>query len=185
MTQVTFDGVTAAIRSATATTLKTTVPAGAGTGAIKVTNSGGSSASPTAFGVKLGITISSAYVQPGGTLLVSGSGFSHGRAVELYLDTTLVRLVGADTKGAFVNAQLPVAKSTDAWGHWISAVDRATASVAQQPVTVFTNWPQFRGGPAHHGRNPLETTLSTGNVGDVDEAWRSETTSGFFLRRRW
>lgn len=177
-TAVKVNGTIGQIRSNTAVEIKAIVPAGASTGLISVTTSGGTANSSTNFVVTFGIVTSTATAQPGATLKVHGSGFTPSRAVEIYLDGKLRRLVGASATGTFVNVNLKIPKKTETGEHWVSAVDRATSRIAQRLLTVGTNWPQFRGGPLHRGRNSLENIISPANVGNLEEAWSSVATAG-------
>ena len=178
-TSVRFGGTAGAIVSNTGTSIRARVPAGASTGRIRVKTPGGSTATSASFTVGLGILLGDSHVPPGGTVLVSGSGYTPQGVVDLYLDARHLAVVIAGPRGAIVDAGLKVPVDSLPGGHWVSAVDRATSAGAQKAVTVFTDWPMFRAGPRHRGRNDLETILSPRNVTGLVRAWRSEAAGDY------
>ena len=135
-TSVTFNGKAATISSNTATTITVKVPAGASTGKIKVATPAGTATSATPFKVSLGILVSPASATPNGALKVAGSGFTHGKKVDLKFDTTRRTTITADAKGTFMNAVVLVPATAAVGRHTVTALDRAAAKSVKRPVSV-------------------------------------------------
>jgi hypothetical protein len=114
---------------------------------------------------------------PGTKVKVAGSGFGANALVDVYLDTTDIRLVVTSTTGTF-NTTITIPKATTPDDYWITAVRRSTAPVAaQKPFTVRTNWSQFRGEARHRGINPYENVLNKDNVGGLEPDQNNQRTN--------
>jgi hypothetical protein len=113
-TAVKFNGVAAAFSVTSATEIETTVPAGATTGPISVTNSAGTATSDSAFTVRVTLTVTqtgirggTVYSTPDGINCSSGSSdacsanFNMGRVVRLTPEADLLSIFtgwsGCDT----------------------------------------------------------------------------------------
>jgi hypothetical protein len=176
-TSVRFNGKAATIAANTATSLRAKVPAGAGTGRIRVTTPGGTATSAASFRVTLGILVAPASASSGASLEVSGAGFTRRGRVDLKFDTTRLRTITADAKGTFSKVALVVPTAAHAGAHTIAALDRTTSKSTTRPVTVSRDWPQFRHDPAPSGYASAETTISAANVDDLAVAWTGDTGS--------
>jgi outer membrane protein assembly factor BamB len=177
-TKLRFNGRSAIIKSATATTVKGNVPAGASTGKISVTTSGGTATSGASFTVTRGIQLSRHVAPPTATIQVSGSGYVANGVVDLYFDTAHRGHVIADTRGTFLNASLTVPRSAAPGTHWISAIEHATSIGAKKPITVRTDWPQFHRTADKAGNNDLENVLSPSTASGLALAWTGATDGG-------
>ena len=112
---------------------------------------------------------------------VSGTGFGASEVVDVYFETTDMRLATTNASGAFTTSiRVP---STAAPGtNWVTAEGRASHLAAQAPFTVNTNWLSFRDGPTHSGVNPYENVLSPSTVGGLNQQWSTATGNGIFTR---
>jgi len=117
------------------------------------------------------LTLAPGRVEPGGSLVASGSGWYPHEAVDVYLDTTEVALAGSDQFGS-IQTKLKVPASIAPDVHWVTAVGRLSGYTVQNSVLVVSDWPMFRFGAAHAGANPFENTLSTGNASSLRLLWR-------------
>jgi outer membrane protein assembly factor BamB len=106
---------------------------------------------------------------------VAGAGFAPFEAVDMYFDTTDEALVIASPAGTFSGIAIGVPVSAVPGTHYLSTVGRHSATGAQAPFTVNTNWAQFRYSVRHKGSNPYENVLNPGNVSGIDQDWSFTT----------
>jgi len=106
---------------------------------------------------------------------VRGTGFAANEAVDLYLDTTDLALATTGPHGSFSGIHLTVPASALPGEHWITGVGRSSGLAAQTPFLVRTDWPQFLGGPEHHGYNSTENVLNASNVAGLQLLWKAST----------
>jgi outer membrane protein assembly factor BamB len=113
---------------------------------------------------------------PSQSTRISGSGFAANEAVDVYFDTSYVRLNATDESGSFSTAfEIPVSALPGT--HWITAVGRRSGKAAQKSFTVRTNWSQFRKEVRHKGFNQTENVINADNVANLDLAWTAPTGS--------
>jgi outer membrane protein assembly factor BamB len=84
-------------------------------------------------------------------------------------------LATAGTSGAFTSIPLAIPASAAPGRHWITGVGRRSGLAAQTTFKVQTDWPQFLGGPEHHGFNTTENLLSVSTVGSLQLLWSAST----------
>jgi outer membrane protein assembly factor BamB len=107
---------------------------------------------------------------------VSGSEFAAGEAVDVYFDTSYVRLNATDESGSF-SAAFEIPTSALPGTHWVTAVGRRSGKAAQKRFIVRTNWSQFRREVRHKGFNQTENVINADNAADLDLAWTAPTGS--------
>ena len=169
-TAVAFAGTAAAFTVVSATMIKATVPATAGSGPISVTTPGGSVASSASFTVNPGVGLSKASAHPLVALAVTGSGFAAFEAIDVYFDTTDVVLASTGASGAFsTTLQVPVGASPGT--HWVTAVGRHSGLSAQHAFTVSTDWTMQGYGARRVSFNGYENVLSPATVAGLNQAW--------------
>ena len=170
---VTFNGVAAdAVTVVSSTRIVAALPLTGSTGKITVTTSGGTAVTANPFTVVPGILPSSTYGPPGSLLALYFSGFGAYEVVDIYFDTGDIELASASGTGTG-NLIFNLPANAPAGSHWLTGVGRHTGLSAQFPYTVRADWSQFGFGPTHLSDNPYENTLSTSNVANLQEAWRS------------
>lgn len=109
---------------------------------------------------------------PTTSLAASASGFAANTLVDFYFDMSNVCLAIANGNGN-ASCIFNVPKEAQPQTHWISAVQRNTATGAQKPFTVRTDWGQLHGMDSRHtGFNPYENTIGVANVANLDLLWR-------------
>jgi outer membrane protein assembly factor BamB len=181
---VKFGGVAAtAVTVNSSTKITATVPTAAPTGKISVTTSGGTATSSGTFTVVPGIYLSATSGPPTTVVTVKFSGFSPYEAADVYVDntdTTLVTTDGNGTSGA-AGTTVTIPASASPGTHWISVVGRHSGYAVQKSFLVRTNWATVDDNAGRTGVNKYENTLSSSNVGQLDEAWRSASTGSSTL----
>lgn len=120
------------------------------------------------------VKVSPGFGPPTTTVKVTGTGFSAGRMVDVFLDTTDMALKVTSATGTFT-ANIKVPASMEPGVHWVSAVVRNQSTGTQCSFRVRTNWSQFRFGTGRRGSNPYENVLSIFNVGGLNQAWMAPT----------
>ena len=135
-------------------------------------------ASTTLAGAAATVSISPSYGPPTTTTKVTLAGFTAGKVVDVYFDTTAKCLVIPDATGAgSCSFKVPTAALPTT--HWISAVVRATASGVQKSFLVRTDWPNAHGyNERQDGFARYENVLNKTNVGLLDVAWATGTAIG-------
>jgi outer membrane protein assembly factor BamB len=174
ITAVAFNGTGATFTVTSSSEIHATVPAGATTGPISVTNASGTALSASNFTVTP--TPPSTGLSPGtgpptSKLTVSGANFGPNEAVDVYFDITDQALASTDGTGSFGGISIQVASSAVPGTHWVTAVGRHSGLSAQAPFTVQTDWAQFRNTANHRGRNATENVLGPSNVAGIDLDW--------------
>jgi outer membrane protein assembly factor BamB len=122
------------------------------------------------------ITLSPQTGAPSRSVDISGNGFAANEAVDVYFDTSYVRLNATNDSGHF-SSVIKVPASAIPGGHWVTAVGRRSGLAAQKRFNVRTNWAQFRDGIRHQGFNRTENVIDSGNAADLDLAWTAATGS--------
>jgi len=115
-------------------------------------------------------------VHPSQALTASGTGFTAGEAIDVYIDTVDTALVVSNSDGTFSRAVTIPASATPG-AHSITAIGRRVGDAAQAALTVTTPWAEAGFGAANRGWNPYENTISASNVGTLGLAWTAATTS--------
>jgi outer membrane protein assembly factor BamB len=177
-TEVAFNAVPSTYSVDSAIKITATVPVGATTGPISVTTPTGMAISNSNFTVVPGaptVGLSKTSGPPSSDVKVNGTNFGAREGVDVFFDETDLALVGTDGSGSFSGARIKVPSTAEPGTHWISAEGRRSGSFAQTSFTVQTDWPQFRNGPKHTGRNTTENVLNPGNVGGMDLDWSYQT----------
>jgi len=123
-----------------------------------------------------GIVLTPTFGPPSTTVTVTGTYFLHDEWVDIFFDKIDVRLVHADSVGAFT-ATFVVPADTTPGTHWVTAIGQISALNAQASFVVCTDWPQFHYGPRHSGYNGFENVINPGNVGSLGQAWTGATTA--------
>lgn len=157
---VQFNGITAAVVTATATSIITTVPAGATTGSVTVTNANGTATSPQAFAVlvpPIVLTVAPARVPQGATSQVVIGGFNlntatsvtftqpgltaallPGTAQSLPIAVTVAAGVPPGTYTFAVNSPLG---STSSGSVTMTVAPPVSSAVVSKPISVFKPFP--------------------------------------------
>ena len=117
------------------------------------------------------ITLSKRTGPPTSRILVSGRGFAANVGVDIYFDTEDKALVVTNNKGGFNKTAIRVPLEASPGKHWITALERNNDKGAQEPFSVFTDWPQFGFDASLSGFNPYENVLNKNNVAGLDVAW--------------
>jgi outer membrane protein assembly factor BamB len=115
------------------------------------------------------------HAPPTDKVTVDGTGFAADEAVDIYFDTTDLALAATGSGGAFTGIRLTIPASATPGAHWISGVGRRSGLAAQTSFLVRTDWPQFLGGPEHHGYNATENVLNASNVSGLQLLWKAST----------
>ena len=118
----------------------------------------------------LGLRLSAPVAGPGAGLLVSGTGFSNAERVDLYVGTTHVGAVTADSSGAFTGARFTVPATTASSDVPVVANGRYSRFTTSATLTVRSSWAQAGFDATHAGFNSTETGLNSENVGSIDSA---------------
>jgi hypothetical protein len=108
--------------------------------------------------------------QPGAAVTVSGTGFDHNAAVDIFFGTADVALATSNASGA-VSFEMPIPTTAQPGSSWITLDERRTHAAAQASFGVYTDWAQGGFGPSWRGYNPFENTIDTGNVAELSEIW--------------
>ncbi|AME28675.1 hypothetical protein AXG89_33345 (plasmid) [Burkholderia sp. PAMC 26561] len=146
---VQFNGTSATVTSASATSLQATVPPGASSGTVSVTNSHGTAVAPTAFNVVAAGTIptitkfSPAAAAVGGAVTITGTGFNPsmaGDTVSFGNITTNINSATASSIVANVPTQSSSGKITVATsgGTAVSSTDFYAVPNAFTPANITT-----------------------------------------------
>ncbi len=110
--QVQFNGTTATVVSGTATAIIVTVPTGATSGSVTVTNANGTAASPQAFTVLVPpiiVNVLPTHLPQGTTMQVTIGGFNLGNAASVtFTQAGLSATVGAGSTDQNLNAAMTV-----------------------------------------------------------------------------
>lgn len=175
VTGVEFDGVEAVFMVPSSTSIETSVPVGAFSGPISVTASGVTAASENDFVVLGVLALSPSSGPPTARIEASGSGFKPGETVRLSFGATSVGQAVADANGAFSGTDLRVPVSATPGSHRVSSLGAESGVRAKASFLVRTDWPQYRGGPAHMGLNPYENVLSVANARRLGRVWSFAT----------
>jgi len=121
------------------------------------------------------VTVSPKSGPPADKVAVSGTGFAADEAVDIYFDTTDLALAATSPGGSFSGIHLTIPASAQPGEHWITGVGRSSGLAAQTPFLVRRDWPQFLGGPEHHGYNSTENVLNASNVAGLQLLWKAST----------
>jgi outer membrane protein assembly factor BamB len=121
------------------------------------------------------VTVGPKVGPPTEKVAASGTGFASNEAVDLYFDTADLALATTGPGGSFSGIHLTVPASALPGEHWITGVGRSSGLAAQTPFLVRTDWPQFLGGPKHHGYNSTENVLNASNVAGLQLLWKAST----------
>lgn len=173
-TAVKLNGSPAEFTRGSNTSLTFTVPAGATSGPITVTTAGGTASSPTSFTVtapRPTLTLNRRVGPPTTKVTVTGSHFAPFEAVDIYADTTDVKLVSTDGAGGFSATGVVVPASTPPGTLWFTAIGRKSGFAAQVSFVVRTDWRMYRAGPLGRGVNAYENVLGAATIGDVERDW--------------
>jgi outer membrane protein assembly factor BamB len=114
---------------------------------------------------------------PGVRIMVFGSGFGAGEAVDLALDGALFRTVLAAGNGSF-SVGITIPRSSLPGFHILVATGRESGLQAEADILVRTDWPQFGFDAEHRGSNRFENVLNPLNVPGLQLAWRASTGNG-------
>jgi len=122
------------------------------------------------------------YPGPGDTIAVSGGGWPAQHTLNISYDgtqlaTAVVRLqegIVGPPIGAF-QAPLTIPTATTTGSHVIQVTDPDTGLTQQTTIVVKAEWRQFGFTAAGARYNPYETTIGTGNVGQLSLAWSNNT----------
>lgn len=117
------------------------------------------------------VTLSNAVGPPTSLVGVAATGFGANAAVDVYFDTAHLCVALANGAGA-ANCTIKVPSNAQPQAHFISAIQRNSGTGAQKAFTVRTDFTQFHGrNGAHTGVNPLENTITTSTVDDLEILW--------------
>ena len=108
---------------------------------------------------------------PNQPVTVSGSGFGHSEAIDIYVDTVDSLLLVSTATGTF-SGSVTIPASAQPGKHYVTAVGRQSGDAGQTGYTVTTPWTEQGYGAAHLGWNPYENTLDTSNVGSLGTLWQ-------------
>src|SRR6185437_2617104 len=139
-------------------------------GPVTVINTDGQTTTTGSFTVTLGIVASNPTPAPGSALAINGTAFGASEPIDIYFDTTDIRLAITNSSGD-TSISVTVPLSATPGTHYFTVVGRRTSLAAQASVTVRTNWGQFQNGPLHQSVNPLENVLSAANVAGLQQDW--------------
>jgi hypothetical protein len=178
-TAVKFNGVTAPFSVVSATSLHASVPTLTGTGPISVTTSSGTGTSTSSFTVLPGIVLSRTAGPPTSALTISGGGFAHEEAVDIYEGATDVVVASTSPTGTFAGVPVSVPSSTPPGSLWFSVVGRRSGLAAQTSFAVRTDWLDLGDAAAGTHFNPFENVLNTGNARRLDVQWTTTHGEGF------
>lgn len=106
---------------------------------------------------------------------VSGTGFGATETVDLAFGGVDVAAVDTDANGALTGVRIRVPAGAKPGNHTFTARGRASDLVATARFLVQTDWPQYRGAPAHLGFNRYENVLKPANVDRLKLAWTFDT----------
>ena len=121
------------------------------------------------------LDLSSARVPPGSTVRATGSGFTPGTSVRVFLDSTPGPEATVDALGAVTALVVLVPPTTQPGAHWISVLQADPQLLVQAPLSVGSDWEQYRGGPEKQGRDAHENVLSVSNVARLAPLWTGAT----------
>lgn len=173
-TAVRLAGQTTSFSGGSFTSLSFTVPAGAVSGTVAVTTAGGTHTSASSFTVTVpepAVALDRSVGPPTSVVTMTGSAFAPNEAVDIYADTTDVKLVAANGSGAFTAASLVVPASAPPGPFWFTAVGRRSGYAAQVSFLVRTDWRSYRNGALGRGFNPHENVLTPATVANVESDW--------------
>jgi YD repeat-containing protein len=162
---VTFNGTAATVVSSTTYTITATVPSGATTGTVSVTNSNGTGNSPQAFTVLAAPTVTSvdpAQVPPGAIsgVQVSGTNLAEASAVQFTQAGLVATLLSGGTAST-LPIRLNVASTVPA-GSYTFTVKTPGGQVASGTVTITvaaTAKPTYSTGPLVSVAMPLNASV--------------------------
>ncbi len=126
------------------------------------------------------INVSPAYVSPGATVTVTGSGFSASEAISLDLFGS-VRTTTATTNGNLKSTKVQVPSKSPFGPTALVATGASSGKSASAAVTVANAWAEFGRDASHTGFEPNDGTLFDlvhpgGNI-FLDVAWNYQTGS--------
>jgi len=139
VTEVSFGGVAASsFWLSTPMTVIATVPAGAATGPVAVTDSGGTASSQDAFTITPGVALSTTQPTPAHAVTLSGAGFGAFEAVDIYFGIAMQALASTSGKGGFdIPIQVPATAQPGA-AYLITAIGQHSALSAQAQLSIAT-----------------------------------------------
>ncbi len=111
---------------------------------------------------------------PGGSFLVAARGFGPYEAIDVFLDERETTLVVADERGNADAVLVEVPARTGPGDHWLTLVGRRTGRVAQEAVSVDTDWTQLGFDAARVGVNPFEHRLRPSVADELRVAWERD-----------
>lgn len=155
-----------------------TVPgATTGTYTVAMVGSGSNDLSQSTFTVDNGLASSPISTSPGATVVVAGSGFQAGEAVELYWDSTQGASLGAATADASGNISQKIAlpASASPGSQTIIGVGQISQQSFSTQETIDTPWSDFGFDGNHDHQNSAENTLGASNVGKLQLKWTATT----------
>lgn len=124
---------------------------------------------------------SPAYVPPGASVTVTGSGFQVAEHISIELRTTVLATVTATSKGTISATKVKIPTSTPFGLTTLTAVGSSSGRVAAAGITVANAWDQVGYGPNHAGFEPNDPTLfDLVHPGDnifVQPSWNYQTGS--------
>ncbi len=121
------------------------------------------------------LSVQPAVGPPGVTVAITGSGFSAGEQVDLFIDRVALATATADSLGAFTTASVTIPAAEPPGLHRITARGFTSKLRARAPFTVRTDWASYRWDATHTGSNPFENVLSPANMGSLKQLWSGST----------
>lgn len=101
---------------------------------------------------------------PGTSLLVSGTGFSSGERVDLFVGTRAAGAVTAAVDGSFTGARITVPAATPPGTVPVLANGRYSRFTTEASLLIQSSWGQFGHDSAHTNANPDENVIGPHNV---------------------
>ena len=133
-------------------------------------------ASTSLAGAAATLTVSPSVGPPTTSTKATIAGFTPGKVVDVYFDSTAKCLMLPDGNGAG-SCTFKVPADARSTVHWISAVERATAAGVQKSFIVRTDWPNAHGyNERQDGFARYENTLNRVNVGYLAQLWATGNT---------
>jgi outer membrane protein assembly factor BamB len=117
------------------------------------------------------VTLKPTAGHPNLPVTLSGSGFGHSEAIDIYVDTVDTLLLVSSATGTF-SGSVSIPASAQPGKHYVTAIGRHSGDAAQGIFSVTTPWSEQGFGAAHLGWNPYENTLNTGDVGTLGILWQ-------------
>ena len=178
--KVTIGGAAAPITSATSTQLVVTVPAGARTGAVAVTDANGTATASGTFTVTPGICCTRT-VTPASSFPLYGTAFAPFALVTVELRDHGDRVAGlasptTDGTGGFTIASLVLPLDVGPGNYDLVATQGEKA--ASFLLSVRANWAAPGATARNKGEQPFETALSPYTIEKIDVDWTAAATDG-------